>query len=376
MVEQIFFHIGAPKTGTTFIQQVLLANRQQLASNGMLYVGERWTDHSHSAAIVRESPRLESFSEEALGAWDRLRSEARDYDGKSAIISHEYFSAASKDQAGRAIADLAPAEVHLVLTVRDLPSVLAAAWQQQVKYRQVKPLTQWWPKEDDTPRGELNWRTLDFVGVLERWTPHVPVERVHIVTVPPPGSPRTTLLQRFADACCIDMTGCDLEVPRANESLGVVEVELMRRINRHIKPPIRGFREVVPWLRNYLAQSILVQFGKEPFRLTEEQEKSLTGRTEETISYIAEKGFSVHGDLRDLTIRNDKAGQRTPDEVSEAELNAVAVQVIAQLVQDVRSRTRKNAELRRANRRLRHQLKRLRGSDEPNPATSSNEEGP
>jgi hypothetical protein len=35
--KRVYFHIGAPKTGTTYLQNVLFANRPALAERGALY---------------------------------------------------------------------------------------------------------------------------------------------------------------------------------------------------------------------------------------------------------------------------------------------------------------------------------------------------
>lgn len=357
MVQRVFMHIGLPKTGTTFVQSVLRSNARHLANTGLLYVGDNWLEHANASAVIRELSRVKNFTPEARTSWDRLRQQAVEFEGRAALLSHEYFCAASSEQAQRAVADLEPCEVHLILTVRDLPSLLTAAWQQEVKKRATEPLWQWWPEDNETPLSQSSWRTLDVMGILRRWNPHVPAERIHIVTVPPPGTPRDTLLFRFASACGADLTDCDLTAQDTNASLGVVATELKRRVNLHVRRPIRGWREVPRWLRDYLAGTILSRYGRERFRLHDDQIKALREKTEQTLAYLNERAFPVEGDLSDLQVRDDVIGRRTPDDVPESELNDVAVRVIADLVHDVRKLSRRNTQLER-------ELERMRNSDQ------------
>ncbi|MDQ3275989.1 MAG: hypothetical protein M3Q39_13435, partial [Actinomycetota bacterium] len=42
MTERVYVHVGPHKTGTTFLQEVLKNNKPALASNGVLFPGERY----------------------------------------------------------------------------------------------------------------------------------------------------------------------------------------------------------------------------------------------------------------------------------------------------------------------------------------------
>ena len=63
--------------------------------------------------------------------------------------------------------------------------------------------------------------------MLERWSVIAPPERIHVVTVPPSGTPPEVLLERFCSVIGVDPAALDREVPRANESLGQVQAELL-----------------------------------------------------------------------------------------------------------------------------------------------------
>ena len=116
------------------------------------------------------------------------------------IVSYELLAGATADQAAAAIADLGDAEVHVVFTARDFGRSLASAWQERLKFAVPTPLEDFKPRqEEDGPRAEWGWRTMDPTGVLARWGAGLPAERVHLVTVPGPGAPPDTLWRRFAE---------------------------------------------------------------------------------------------------------------------------------------------------------------------------------
>ncbi len=68
----------------------------------------------------------------------------------------------------------------------------------------------------------------------------LPPERVHLVTVPAPGSPRDLLWQRFSATFGLDDLDLDLGTERANISLGVPESALVRRINKEAATDLPG----------------------------------------------------------------------------------------------------------------------------------------
>jgi hypothetical protein len=45
MSEKVIVHIGTPKTGTTYLQDVLFRNQRRLAGAGILYPADRFDAH-------------------------------------------------------------------------------------------------------------------------------------------------------------------------------------------------------------------------------------------------------------------------------------------------------------------------------------------
>src|SRR5690606_12765964 len=162
MTDRVYVHVGAPKSGTTYLQGVLETNRALLGAAGIRVVGERHLDLVHAGMVIREDPRLERLPATARSAWDRLVAEVRAWEGPVAIISYELLAGASAEQVERALADLTGHEVHVVITARDLAGAVPSAWQERLKFGLTTPLEDWSPRPESAgPRAEWGWRTLD-----------------------------------------------------------------------------------------------------------------------------------------------------------------------------------------------------------------------
>lgn len=338
MTKRIYLHVGAPKSGTTYLQQLLAVNRDRLRDAGVLVVGERHLDKVHASMVLREDPRLATLPPRAAGAWDRLVAEMREWSGDVAILSYELLAGVSRERIEAALADLSGLEVHVVITARDFARALPSAWQERLKFALTTPLEEWAPPdESDGPRAEWGWRTMDPAGVAARWGASLPPERVHVVTVPRSGAPSDELWRRFALACALDVPGMTLDVPRANESLGVVAAELLRRVNTALTPPITGNREHAVWLRDTLAHQVLIPLDREPIGLTDAQFAEAETRSATAIETLRGEGYDVRGDLEDL--RATRSTARTPGQVSETELLDLAARALVGLLVHLREQT-------------------------------------
>jgi hypothetical protein len=336
MTERVYLHVGAPKSGTTYLQCVLDGNREALAAAGVLLVGERHLDRIHAAMAVREDPRLAELPQSGQSAWTRLVGQVRDWKGPAAVLSYELFAVASADQAARALADLAAYDVHVVVTARDLGRSVVSAWQERLKFGLTTPLEEWQPKPESVEGSEWGWRTLDPSGVAERWGSTLPPDHVHVVTAPPRDAGPAELWTRFADACGLGTVHVDLDVPRANESVGLVQAELLRRVNVQLRPEISGSRQRSVWIRDLLAQQVLAPLGRERIGVPPTRADEATEVWERARTRITEAGYLVHGDLADL--RPAISDARLPGEVTDGELTDAATSCISSLVLTMRDR--------------------------------------
>lgn len=336
MTQRVFLHVGAPKSGTTYLQRVLDANRAALAEAGVLLVGDRHLDRIHAAMAVREDPRLDDLPESARSSWTRLVRQVDGWKGDAAVLSYELFAVASADQAARALADLAAYDVHVVVTARDLGRSVVSAWQERLKFGLTTPLEEWRPKPESVEGSEWGWRTLDPSGVAERWGATLPADHVHVVTAPRPEAGPAELWTRFAEACGLVGTPVDLDLPRANESVGLVQAELLRRVNARLRHEISGSRERSVWIRDLLAQEVLAPLGHERIGVPETTAAEAREVYERALDRIGRAGYAVHGDLADL--EPAASGDRLPSQVTDAELADAGAACISALVATMRDR--------------------------------------
>jgi len=232
----VYLHIGEPKTGTTFLQDALWANRARLAAAGLRLPGYSDRDHSRASRDLRETPRPASDPADPwVGEWDVLAGQALRARGP-AVISNELLAAASPQQAERAVRSLLDGEVHVVATVRDFAAILPAEWQEAVKCRGTTGWDAWLDEviaagpTADRRRRSWCWRVHDTLAILDMWSRHIPPDQVHVVTVPRQDA-AGVLWARFAAVLGFDPAGCDLTRARRNPSLGLAETEFLRRVN-------------------------------------------------------------------------------------------------------------------------------------------------
>ncbi|QIG44005.1 hypothetical protein G5V58_15575 [Nocardioides anomalus] len=342
MANQVFLHIGLPKTGTTYLQSVLWASRAQLARDGFLLPGSGHREHLWAALELQERPHLERRSPEAPGALARLLDEVQRHRGP-ALLTHEFMCGASREQAGRLVAALAPAEVHVVVTARDTLGMLTAGWAEYVKNGGTEPLTAVSGRGlgGRGSAGEFGWRTWDLGGVLRRWGRHVAPEHVHVLPMPGPGAPRDQHWRNFAGVLGLAAERYDAPDEPRNPALGVVQIELLRRVNPHLtdfrKPVDRG-----TWIRGYLAEQHLVRQAGERLGADDEQVADCRERAERAVGIIRRRGYHVVGDVEQLLVPAQPPDRPRPDDVSDAALVDSATTLIAHLLADVRRTTREN----------------------------------
>lgn len=338
----VYLHIGAPKSGTTYLQNILWRNRDALRRDGVLYPGDTHPAHVYAAFDLRNAGFHGYRDPNVPGAWTRMLDEVRAWPG-TVIISQELFSPATPEQVGRAMAALSFAEVHLIYTARDLPRQIPAAWQEDVKNRHtlsfddfVRSLRE--PSESRHPLGTAFWRMQDAVEVLERWSRDIPPPRVHVVTVPPPRAPKGLLWERFARVVGLDSGRYDAASRGSNLSLGATEADLLRRVNLKLG-------EGVPWpayekfVKHYLAQEVLAR-RPDPLKIAVPGDCHawVAARSEEIVAGLRDTGYDVVGDLNDLLpperppVTRPTASSR-PDGIADTDLVEAATDAVAALVE-------------------------------------------
>lgn len=358
MAERVILHVGLPKTGTTFIQTVMWHNRAELRRRGFLYPGRARMDHYRASQEIRgvTADRMGPHA----GTWERLVDQLSSWGGDG-LISHEFFSMATPQQAQAAVAAFPRSEVRVVVTVRSYVLQFPAVWQEALKMnsdlsfdafmeqvlREVLPGT----TADHHPRqGAWGWASQDISATLDRWAQAVPLSQIRVVTVPPPGGPPGVLWERWLEAIGVNGSGLDLDVGTPNTSLGAAQAALLHRVKPYLSGPLEKGNVRHRWVRQYFGHEVLVPQKGDRFGPRPEQAQRLTELSREAASVIESRGYPVIGDLRDLVAAPAAAGPH-PDDVSDAEVVEVAARAIEHMIRDVRSLTTERDRLRARNRR-------------------------
>ncbi len=300
VTKRIFLHVGSPKTGTTFLQQVLWSQRGLAREQGLLLPLESFHDHYLATLDVRQLAGRPETPPRAAGIWQRAVEEAVAWDG-DVLVSHELFAAATESQATAAVEALGvDAEVHVVLTARDLVRQIPAEWQEHVKHRDTLTFQEFVAQLREERKGTWFWRVQDYPRVLERWSAAVPAERVHVVTVPPAGAPPEQLWTRFAGLLGLEPEAFDLGGHRANTSLGYEQAELLRRVNAALgdRLPLPGPYPVD--VKDLFAQTLLTRQPGAKIALAGDDVGYAVERSRRMAAEIAALGVDVVGDLDEL----------------------------------------------------------------------------
>ncbi len=331
--ERVFLHVGAPKTGTTYLQGLLAANRAALRSDGILYPKSVSGAHHTAAWDLRGTPAQRKDAQGIEGAWRRLVEKANSWEGRDVLISSELFVYCNPAQIRKALAAFA-GEVHIIYTARDLVRQVPAVWQERVKNAKTLSYPEFVQSliEAKAAGNHSFWRAQDAATVAKKWSRGLDPSRFFVVTTPPSGGSATELWDRFisvlgqrGDSYSTETSGS------ANQSLGMVHTELLRRYNvRH------GSELSWPIYRSTI-RSQLDTFSE----AIDDRRKVTLGAAERRFfaaaaSDIAERlscsGYPVVGDLGDLRPPADAGrvgGPETqPTALSDGELLEAAIDVL------------------------------------------------
>ena len=331
MTKKVVLHIGAPKSGTSFVQSVLEHNRDLLHDRGVHWPAGRWGIQVRAVEDLRDAARGERAD---APRWDDLVTAINEFDGDVAIISMEWLCLGDEDLARRAVDSLRGYDVHVVITVRDLARVIPAQWQESTQngfgwtYSDfVRGVTARKPQKTRT--GAHFWLNQDWGRMLRVWGAQVGSGQLWLVTVPPATAGPDVLWERFCEVADIDPRGFSLN-GWPNESLGAASAELMRRIQlaRREEGPSPRHRAN---LKHRLAKSTLAAHRRQEPRLILPPDKYEWAQkaTQEQLKQIRAAKPQIVGDLADLWPRYEPlepGATADPSTISDTDLLAVAMQ--------------------------------------------------
>jgi hypothetical protein len=342
MTQTAYLHIGLPKTGTTYLQHVVWENKPRLARAGLLVPGQRHRAHLHASLDIRESDRLEKRAGAGATPWQDLVDEAQAWSG-DILITHEFFCAASPAQVERMVSSLAGFEVRVIVTARSLNRLAVSRWQEWVKNGGTREIDDFPVRDRFEPADDWGWNSIDLADVLERWGAVIPHDRITVIVVDTSADPGL-LWERFAAVVGVEAKGYPpAEEPR-NTSLGVVEVELLRRVNTKLDG-FKSAKDRAKWIRRYLGEGTILPSGSEKFRASTRKHQEFAARDRRAVEFLTTGGFNVDGDVA-LLETDTSPNLRQPGEVTDSELVEAATAAIANLLSDVRTLTGERDALR------------------------------
>lgn len=330
MPGRVVLHVGAMKSGTTFIQSRLFANKDLLRERGILVPGREWVNQVYAVKhlLAGEGPM-----------WDKHAAAVSRHPGTS-VISMEFLGPV-RPVVARRVAESITVPIEVVISARDLNRSIAAMWQETLQNGR----TWTWPDylrgiEDYRPghrdprapvphAGKTFWRQQNLVRLARTWGDVVGHDRVTVLTVPPPGGPRELLWERFASVLGTDPSGFT-PAPLQNESLGAASALVMRRLNELLDADDLPFPRGTAFRKGLLSKQLLASRKAQEPSIGLPVKPWVREHAAEMVAQLQDLGVRLVGDWRELT-PVDVPGV-DPTTVPEAEVTEAAVAGLAALL--------------------------------------------
>lgn len=344
---EVYVHVGLPKSGTTYLQSALRGSRADLARAGVLVPG---TDAGaqRQAAWDLLGRRLGGVSQQHVpGAWRRLVDEVQQWEGDKAVISEEFLVHARTRQIRRIARDFQPAELHVVVTVRDLERTIRSMWQQELAMSRTWTLSEFVeavrePASGAATAGVRFWLRFDLDRVLQTWAAIVPAERIHVVVVPPAGAPDGLLAERFAEATGLNPAVLTLPQEPVNASVGAAEAEVLRRLNASLAGRLNDRQYT--YLMNRVIRPALRGRSGIPIQVPDQDLEWIRKRNSELVDGLNDRPYHVVGDAAELVTPEVNRVEQPTEQVDEGAIADAAMAALSATVEHYARNGLKNAK--------------------------------
>ena len=331
---RVVLHIGAMKTGTSFVQSILTSQRTALGQQDAALLGDRMPVIRAVQGVI--NPARWSGSVEQT--WAELAVKAHK-SSQTFVASMEFLSFANDEQVATFVEPFDGLQVDIVATVRDEFRAIPAQWQSYCRSlgtagwaRYLRQIAG--GRSTRQSMANKTFRRARSLGpILERWRAQPGVESVHVVIVPGPDAPRDELWKRFCSAAGLDPAPFELAGARSNASLGYGSCDFLRRMNSHLTDIAR------PAYRNAVRRVVPDVLG--PLRDAESRpEFDVRGAefarslNRQMVDALSSGRFVVHGELGELPVADRLDGYpEQPVEAPKAETKAAAESMWAHLAE-------------------------------------------
>jgi hypothetical protein len=243
-------HIGPHKTGTTTVQGAFYLARERLAAQGVVYPGTGRQPLASVLAVTGQPPLL-GDPPPKIAYWHELVRDIRAAGSKRVVLSSEFFDEADDATARRVVEDLGGPQVHVVVTLRPLASIIPSQWQQYLQNGYCFPYLEWLegilsvPPHTPTPGF---WRRHRHDELIARWAAAVGVGNLTVIVTDE--SDPLMLLRTFESMLGLPAGFLKPQEGAVNRSLTLAEVELVRLLNEEFKRQGWPVRKYPKFMRN------------------------------------------------------------------------------------------------------------------------------
>ena len=307
VAKRLVLHIGAMKSGTSFIQNVLrtTANRERLAEHGILFACDRWRQQVLAVRelIDRGGPNQEPITPD--GPWQHLVDVVNEWPG-TAIVSMEFLAPRKEPKIAVIQEAFAGTDLQVVLTARDLARSLPAMWTESTQNRGVRTWEEFLDavRNDDMAQkpGRWFWKHQRLSDIASRWSDAVGRDHFTLITVPPTGSPPGVLWNRFAKVAGIPEGLCDTEV-RSNPGIDAASALVLRALNERLAEEDLSPQDYQRLVKRALAKQGLAKRARDDSLRLGIDERWVRRRSKEELDNLRQLDLRVVGDIDELEAR-------------------------------------------------------------------------
>ena len=241
---KLVLHIGAHKTGTSYLQSLFYHNHDLLRSHGVFYpkTGPNLAHHALAAVWIPVSDVPERFFGAAgpVGLWDKLIAEYAPLDG-TVFLSAENFSRSAPKAVDMAdlAKRLAPFEsVQVVYTLRAQTEMMTSLWVQVAKNRKAPSLHSYIDKALNQGMG--GGIPLDYNVIYDQLLQGFAPEQITLLDYATFRRTKGGIEQVFLDILGCNLSAADLKpapVRQANISPDALAQYAASRITKGTVPP-------------------------------------------------------------------------------------------------------------------------------------------
>lgn len=333
-------HIGAPKAGSSSIQEFLFRNIDGLAKKGFRFhrnVEGRGSQWEYPMAVLADLGRM------LPGEMERIRYHARTLEEQGATARPHAEALAGYAQRWREPVALFSSE-HILPWMNKTEGIEAFDALFRSAFSEVRYIVYFRPHDDSLLSGyserikrgytytidefiEKRRKTLGLFRPAKRWRDVVGKDRLAVRMLDADYLKNGDLIDDYCDACGIDPAGLE-RPPRINESLTAPGAECLRALNRRIPEvhPDGGFNP----LRETLLQAVAELSAEGPkLRLTADQQERVDAITAKSNERFRKAFFPERKTLFRPKKNKDRA-------LTEAEIKDMALAVMTDLVIRIR----------------------------------------